>query len=42
MLRVLEKIILRGYMALKVHKNKNFVGSNFEFCSISFLVMYNY
>jgi hypothetical protein len=32
----LRKIIL------KVHKNENFFGSYFEFCTISLLVMFNY
>ncbi len=27
---------------LKVHKNENFFGSYFEFCTISLLVMFNY
>ncbi len=29
-------------MALKVHKNENFFGSDFEFCTISLLVMFKY
>jgi hypothetical protein len=28
--------------ALKVHKNENLFGSNFEFCTISLLVMLKY
>jgi hypothetical protein len=27
---------------LKVHKNENFFGSDFEFCTISLLVMFKY
>jgi hypothetical protein len=30
------------YMSLKVHKNENFVCSDFEFCTISLLVMLKY
>jgi hypothetical protein len=29
-------------VVLKVHKNKNFLGSDFEFCIISLLVMLKY
>jgi hypothetical protein len=32
--------ILRGGEILKVHKNENFFGFDFEFCTISMLVMH--
>ncbi len=31
----------RPILALKVHKNENFFGFDFEFCTISLLVMSN-
>jgi hypothetical protein len=34
--------ILMRDTALKVHKNENFFGSDFEFCTISLLVMLKY
>jgi hypothetical protein len=30
-----------AWAALKVHKNDNFFGFDFEFCTISMLVMHN-
>jgi hypothetical protein len=38
-IEVTVKVISRG---LKVHKNENFVGSDFEFCTISLLAMLKY
>ncbi len=33
-------ILLAGYYLLKVHKNENFFGFAFEFCTISMLAMH--
>ncbi len=33
---------LPSYFTLKVHRNENFFGSDFEFCTISLLVMLKY
>jgi hypothetical protein len=32
----------QNYFTLKVHKNENFVGFDFEFCTISLLFMSKY
>jgi hypothetical protein len=37
-----NKTKARVYWSLKVHKNKIFFGSEFEFCTISVLVMLKY
>ncbi len=34
--------LMRVYVGLKVHKNENFFGFDFEFCTISLLVMLKY
>jgi hypothetical protein len=41
-LRYLAKNTRDGYTSLKVHKNENLFDYDFEFCTISLLVMLKY
>ncbi len=38
---VMHQEVRAKHLNLKVHKIENFLGSEFEFCSISFLVLLN-
>ncbi len=42
LLHLLRLEMLASHLILKVHKNDNFFGSDFEFCTISLLVMLKY